>query len=408
MALIPIDEALALLMDGVKPLPTEAVPVADAVGRFLSDAVSSPVAFPFESNSAMDGYALRAEAGPWRVIGESAAGKPFGGRLEGNEAVRIFTGAVVPDGADTVLMQENAERDGEALIATQGPELGRHIRHAGSDITVGQPLLDAGQRLRPLDTGAMAGLGFSTLPCHRRPRVIVFSTGDELRPAGAQLESGQIYESNGVQLAATATAAGAEVIARYHLPDQRAVIDEALVDAVQRADVVLLSGGVSVGDHDHVGAALAALCGGLEFHKVRMKPGKPVAAGRSGNCTLIGLPGNPASAAVAFELFARPVLRTLLGDKRPHRRVLVRKAGADLKASGARAEFLRGRWSGGQITATTRQGSGDLSSLTGVNAFIVRPPNSDPVQAGDEVFCMPLFGRGDANPPEAQWAALES
>jgi len=408
MALIPIDEALGLLMEGVVPLPAEAVPVADAAGRFLSEAVTSPVAFPFENNSAMDGYALRADQGPWRVIGESAAGKPFGGRLGDNEAIRIFTGAVVPEGADTVLMQENAKRDGDLLQATQGPELGRHIRHAGSDIEVGQPLLDAGQRLRPLDTGAMAGLGYGTLPCHRRPRVIVFSTGDELRPAGTELASGQIYESNGVQLAATAAAAGAEVIARYHLPDQRAVIDEALADAVKRADVVLLSGGVSVGDHDHVGAALDALCGGLEFHKVRMKPGKPVAAGRCGDCTLIGLPGNPASAAVAFELFARPVLRTLLGDRRPHRRVLVRTAGADLKASGPRAEFQRGRWSGGTITGTKRQGSGDLSSLTGVNAFIVRPPNSEPVKAGEPVFCMPLFGRGDANPPEAQWAALES
>jgi molybdopterin molybdotransferase len=404
MALMPIDDALALLLHDLSPLAAEKADLVPSSGRVLAQAVVSPRHFPFEDNSAMDGYALAASEGPWRLVGESAAGHPFEGRVAEGEAVRISTGAVVPQGADSVLIQENAERHGSGLSAMQTPRAGQHIRHAGSDLNCGDALLDAGHILQASDLAALAGLGITHVPLRRQPKVIIFATGDELVAPGEPRQRGQIYESNARYLSAAVSEAGAELLSASTLPDDRSVIDAALKDAIERADLLLLSGGVSVGDHDHVGAALAELCGGLTFYKVRMKPGKPVAAARKSGCVLLGLPGNPASTLVAFEIFGRAVLKRLGGAGRVHRRLDEAVVLTSLPAAGSRGELLRASLTPAGLRPCSRQGSGDLSSLLAVDALIYRPPGSTPITAGDRVPYLALFGPGSDHPLEAQWA----
>ncbi len=406
MALMPIDEALQRLLEGLDARGSEPVALASAQGRVLAEGPRAAEAFPFEANSAMDGYALRAGPGPWRVIGESAAGHPFAGEVGAGEAVRIFTGAVVPKGANTVLIQEHAERQGEHLATQNPPEQGRHIRAAGSDLCADQELLAAGDRLDAPALSALAGLGLTQVRCNRRPKLMLFATGDELQEPGTKRAPGQIFESNGLYLRLASQLAGADVLEVAQLPDQRAAIDDALSHAVEAADLVLLSGGVSVGDHDLVGRAINELAGGLTFYKVRMKPGKPVAAARRAHCTLLGLPGNPASTLVSFELFARPAIMRLSGSTTPHRRLSFAPCALPLRAGGNRCEFLRARLDDTGLMPHPRQGSGDLSSLLGVDALIMRPIDAPATQAGQTLPYLALHGPGSGLAPEAQWAKM--
>ena len=404
MGLMPIDQALNQLLDSVSVLGDEWVPINDALGRVLSQPVHAPTAYPFDDNSAMDGYALQAGPGPWTIIGESAAGSVFQGTIQTNQAVRIFTGGVVPEGADSILIQENAQVEGSQLLSTVTIRQGQHIRHRGSDLNQGQLLIGKGETIQSSDLCVLAGLGIERLKCTRQPCVTIFSTGDELIRAGQPRKTGQIYDSNAVYLKHAAAASGARVIHCDHLPDDRQLIDRALNDRVNDSDLILLSGGVSVGDHDHVTAALNAIGGQLTFYKVSMKPGKPVAAARVSQCTLLGLPGNPASTLVSFEIFARPVIKKLLGSSRLHRSLDKASCLKPLSAGGKRHEFLRAQLSAKGVTPHDRQGSGDLSSLLQVDALIFRPAQAPPSSTGQTQAYFRLSGPDNESSPEAQWA----
>ena len=405
MGLLPIDQALLQLLDPVTAVSDEWVPTFHTLGRTLSEPIEAPEAFPFDHNSAMDGYALKAGSGPWTIVGESAAGSPYGVSLDSNEAVRIFTGGVVPQGADSIVIQEDALIEGRLLTSATPVRLGQHIRHRGSDLAKGEVLLTRGATVKLPDLGTLAGLGIERLKCTRQPRVSIYSTGDELIPLGHTRKAGQVYDSNALQLRHAVEAAGAQVVHCSHLTDDRQLIDDTLKRREVDSDLIILSGGVSVGDHDHVAKALRAVAGELRFYKVAMKPGKPVAATQINECIVLGLPGNPASALVSFEVFARPVIKTLLGANRVHRSLNVAPCPVALPAGGKRHEFLRARLGANQVTPNTRQGSGDLSSLLQADALIFRPARAPASNAGQNQAYLSLSGCDHDYPPEAQWAS---
>lgn len=315
--LLSIDDALARVLVHAAPLEAEQVELAGALGRVLAaDAVAAVDLPPFPS-SAMDGYAVRAGDTPGRlaVIGESAAGRPAEQALAAGSAIAISTGAVVPDGADAVVPVEDVAVDGSA-VETGPTVVGANIRRRGDDVAAGAIVVARGMPLTPPRAAALAAAGVATLTCARRPHVVVASTGSELRPPGAPLARGQIYESNAVLLAGQAETEGAAVERRGPVPDDEGPLRAALADALE-ADVLVTSGGVSVGPHDLVRRLLAEA--GVEevFWGVAVRPGKPLFFGVRGRTLVFGLPGNPVSALVGFELFVRPALAALQGRTPP-------------------------------------------------------------------------------------------
>jgi molybdopterin molybdotransferase len=415
--LIPLDVAQAHVLDGVVPLPAETVPLEAAAGLVLAAPVVSALTVPSWINSAMDGFAVRgadiaaaSRANPvtLRVLGEVAAGRaPEIAVVEGT-AIRIMTGAMLPDGADTVVPVEETDAPAgasaipDAVAIYTAVRTGDHVRHPGSDVRVGTPLLEAGRACDAAAVALLAATGNAAVSVHRRPRVAVISTGDELVPPGEPLGPGQIHDCNSFTLAAQAAEAGAEVrrlgIARDTLEDLLALLRE----AVAWADVVILSGGVSVGAHDHVKAAFGTM-GDLALWRVAIKPGRPFAFGKAsvGDRTvrLFGLPGNPVSVFVTFELFVRPVLRTLAGHTRAFDRPvrIVRLAEPMRGASGRqninrvvlvpdpeRPDGLLARTSGGQDSYM-------LGSLAKANAMVFVPPDTD-LPAGADITAWVLRG----------------
>lgn len=312
-----LDEALALVLQHVRPLPAEDVAIGDALGRVLTTDAVSPVDLPPFRSSAMDGHAVRAgdTPGTLRVVGQSAAGRPAGVSLRPGEAIAISTGAVVPDGADAVVPIELSEEHDATLRV---PEVARgvNVRPRGGDVQTGGLVVGAGVRLGPAQLGALAACGIAAVRCARRPRVAVVPTGTELRRPGERLEPGEIYESNSLLLAAQLRTAGVEAELFDAVADDPAETRAALARALA-ADVVLTSGGVSVGPHDLVRSALAELGVREVFWRVAIKPGKPVAFGARDSTLAFGLPGNPVSSLVAFELFVRPALLALQGVQAP-------------------------------------------------------------------------------------------
>src|SRR3954470_13820649 len=315
--LISIAEARERVLAAVRPLPAEDVPLDAALGRVLAEEVRSEADLPPFDSSAMDGFAVVAgPAGELPVVGESRAGRPAERPLSAGEAMRISTGAAVPEGADAVVPVERVETgtDGRVLVPETQP--GAHIRRAGEDVREGAPVIAAGTELDPAGVAVLAALGHARVRCGRVPRVAVLVTGDELVEPGEPLGPGQIRDSNAYALSAQAVRAGARVTSRTIVRDERAATEEAFARALQEADVVIGSGGVSVGPHDHVKPALAALGVEERFWGVRLKPGKPTWFGTApGGKLVFGLPGNPVSAMINFHLFARPALRALIrGD----------------------------------------------------------------------------------------------
>lgn len=312
---LDIAAARAEVASSCAPLPSEPVAIEDAAGRVLAGDLRATADVPRFDNSAMDGFAVRsaASSGPLRVVGESRAGVPAGVALGPGEAIRISTGALLPAGADAVVpIEQVRERDGAVtLMAPVTP--GRHVRRAGEDLRAGAVVLTAGTRLGAGALAVAAGAGAGALACARRPRVAILSTGDELRPPGSPLAPGEIHNSNAPMLAALAAAEGAELVAVSTVPDTREATETALAAALEQADVVVLSGGVSVGPHDHVKPALDALGVAQRFWRVDLQPGKPTWFGTRGTQLVLGLPGNPVSSFVTFALFARPALRLLQG-----------------------------------------------------------------------------------------------
>jgi molybdopterin molybdotransferase len=389
MALLALDEAQARLLALAVPLPVERVPVEDALGRYLAEPLVARRTQPPADLSAMDGYALRAAdlPGPWQVIGESACGHPFGGAVEAGQAVRIATGALMPAGADMVLMQEDASRQGPALTLTGTPPAptGKHIRRTGMDFTEGAQLLPLGARLGPAQLALVLGAGHSHVAVRRVPRIALIDSGDELSSDPAACAVHQIPASNGAMLAALAASALPCAVERLGpVADRMEALAEALARA-ERADVVVTSGGASVGDHDLIRPALEAWGAELDFWKVAVKPGKPIMVASRGRQLVVGLPGNPVSAHVTAYHFLLPLLRALAGSSEPLPRPITALAAEDLPPGGPRREFLRAQWDGASVSVRINQDSGALATLAASNALIDRPPGAAAVRAGEAV-----------------------
>jgi molybdopterin molybdotransferase len=343
-SLLTLEQAQARVLEHARPLPSELVPVVEAGGRVTAEDVRGRVDLPPFASSAMDGYAVSAAdlPGTLRVAGESAAGSPYEESLESGSAVAISTGAVVPEGADAVVPVELVvQHDNEVEIA-DGSEPGANVRPRGGDIAAGEVVAPAGVLLTPARLAAVAASGVAELACRRRPRVAVLATGSELVLPGDDLGTGQIYETNTLMLAAALTGAGAEVISEPPAADEKSALREALERGLA-ADVLVTSGGVSVGEHDLVRAVVGEL--GVEevFWRVSIKPGKPVSFGVRGDTLVFGLPGNPVSALVGCELFVKPALRALLGLEHPLPRYEPGRLAAALRRNEERDEFVRAR-----------------------------------------------------------------
>jgi len=392
VALLPVKEALARVLDGVEPLPAEQVAITGAHGRVLAADLAALRTQPPDPVSAMDGYAVRAAdvaAAParLRVIGEVAAGRPFDGAVGTGEAVRIFTGGVLPAGADTIVIQERTERDGPCLVVTAPSSTGRHVRARGLDFREGEVLLEAGRRLRDRDVALAAAMNHASVPVRRVPRVALLATGDELVAPGTAPAPGQIVYSNGFALAALAHGEGAEVIDLGIVPD-RVDATVAAVDAAtrQRAHILVTTGGASVGDHDLVQQSLATRGMALSFWKVAMRPGRPMMHGVLGGMRVLGLPGNPVSAYVCGYLFLVPLIRRMLG--RPQAEVPTQDAvlGRDLPANDERADYLRATLvqapEGLIATPFDIQDSSMLALLAKADCLVLREPFAPPARAG--------------------------
>lgn len=400
MALLPLAEAQTRLLALVKPLPIERIPVDEALGRYLAEPLTARRTQPPADLSAMDGYALRAGdlPGPWRVIGESACGHPFGGPVGAGEAVRIATGALVPQGADMVLIQEDAAREGEALSLTGTPPepVSRHIRRKGTDFIEGVTLLEAGSRLGPTQLALALGAGHSHVEVRRPPRIAIIDSGDELSSDPAACEVHQIPASNGVMLAALAASTLPCSIERIGpVADNLDALAQALARA-EGADVVVTSGGASVGDHDLIRPALLAWGAQLDFWKVAVKPGKPIMVASRAAQLVVGLPGNPVSSHVTAYHFLLPLLRALAGAAAPLPRPVMARAAEALPAGGERQEFLRAHWDGKAVSVRINQDSGALATLAASNALIDRPAQAPAVSAGEPVSVYLLENGGMA------------
>ncbi len=404
--MLTVEEAQARVLANVRTLETEAVPLTEALGRVTAqDAIARENLPPF-ANSAMDGYALRAvdtadasEAAPvrLRLAGEVPAGRVYAGETGAGEAIRILTGAPIPPGADAVIQQELVTVAGDVVTLTAPVAPGTNVRGAGGDALIGATLLRAGVELGPAEIALLAALGVHPVAVTRRPRVAIVTTGDELAPLGAPLRPGQIHESNTVYLLAAIQRAGGEPWALGIVGDRMEDLETTLAKA-READLILTSGGVSVGDYDLVKQALTRE-GGMAFWRVRMRPGKPVAFGKLGETPLLGLPGNPVSAAVTFELFGRPAIRRMLGAAQVERPQIEVVYQGDGIPRGDRRHYVRARLGahGATLVAHTTgaQDSHLISSLQGATALLVIAEGEGSVRDGDHV---PALLLNDAMP----------
>ncbi len=390
--MIPLEEAQQRLLDIAPPLGTRSVPLLDAAGCYLAKDMTARRTQPAKDLSAMDGYAFAHAGflGPWRVVGESAAGGSFDGAVQAGEAVRIFTGAPLPAGTDTVLIQEEARRDGDALSVIGDITLpkGRHVRIAGSDFGGGETLVAAGTLLNAAQIGLAAMAGHDALCVYHKPRIAIFSTGDELVPPGEIVGENQMPASNDIMLAAMMKMLPCKIASRAIIPDELEATKDALRNA--SADIIVTIGGASVGDHDLVRPALEAVGANIDFWKVAMRPGKPVMAGMLGEAAILGLPGNPASAYVTAFLFLQPLIRHMAGAPEPRPKAIGAKLDGTLPANGERSNFVRAQLSGGQVTPLPSTDSAVLATLARANALIHRPALATEINAGEEVPCYRL------------------
>ena len=397
MALLSVPDALARVLEGLTPLEAEDVALDDAQGRVLAVDLAALVTQPPFDASAMDGYAVRGEdvatlPATLRLIGEAAAGAGFGGKVGRGEAVRIFTGAPVPKGADTIVIQEDVEADG-AAIAVRAAEPYRHIRTRGQDFQDGEILLHAGTELEPRQLMLAAAMNLASLPVRRRPKVAILATGDEVMLPGTKLAADQIVSSVPAGLAALVRQSGGEALSlgiAKDDPDSLAT----LARAGSAADILVTIGGASVGERDLVACALKPEGLVLDFWKVAMRPGKPLLYGRMGSTHFLGLPGNPVSAFVCSHVFLKPMLRRLLGACDEADELMVAVLGADLEANGPRQHYIRATSTigdGGRIvTALPSQDSSLVAALVRADCLIVRAPEAPAAHAGDRVKIIPL------------------
>lgn len=398
--LLDVDEARTHLLAGAVPLLAETFPLSAAHGRILAADISARLTQPPFAAAAMDGYAIRWAdlPGPWRIVGEAAAGHCWAGTLGCGEAARIFTGAPLPAGADTIVIQEEITRQGsDARLSGEGPPRpGAHVRARGQDFVAGDRLARAGDALTPPRLGLLAAAGHGTAAVVRRPRVTLIATGDELVLPGTTPGPNQIISANSVMLAALFEAVGADVHDPGIVPDCADTLAAAL-KAAAGCDVIITIGGASVGDHDLVVPTLRALGAKIDFWKIAMRPGKPMLAGWIGPARVIGLPGNPVSAYVCALLFAVPLIQRLAG--RPATLPACRlPLAAPLPANGIRRDHLRARRTAdGTAEAFPAQDSALLGRLAAADLLIVRPPGALPALAGEMVDCIPLDSIGSVS-----------
>lgn len=401
MALMPVADALARILQDAKPLAGELAPLPEAAGRVLAEDVAARNTQPPADVSAMDGYAVRAAdvavtPATLKLIGEVAAGHPFRGAVGAGEAARIFTGGVLPAGADTVVIQENTRREGDAVVIGKTAAKGKNVRVQGLDFAKGELLLHQGHRLTDRDLMLAAAMNHPSVPVHRRPKVAVLGTGDELVPPGSALQTGQIVYSNGFALLALARQEGATVTDLGIVPDRV----DSTVAAIRRArelgaDILVTSGGVSVGDHDLVQKSLTAEGLALSFWKVALRPGRPLIHGRLGEMQVLGLPGNPVSAYVCALLFLVPLIRRLAGrsDLSPAAESAV--LGSDLPANDKRMDLLRATLQPGPdgtpvATPLPIQDSSMMAALAKADCLLIREPHAPPLKAGSQCAIVKL------------------
>lgn len=398
---LPLGEALDRVLAAVVPVSeSERLPIRQALGRVLASDVCSTIDVPGQNNSAMDGYALRSadlpDAAPLklRLIGAAFAGQPFASRVGEGECVRIMTGAPVPEGADTVVMQERVSAENDRVQINALPAPGANVRLAGEDIKAGNVALSAGAQLQPAHIGLIASIGVAEVDVLRRPRVAFFSTGDELCEVGTPTQPGQIYDSNRYTLFGMLQRLGTEVVDLGVVRDRPDELEAGFRRAAESADLIVTSGGVSVGEADYVMEIFERL-GQIEFWSIAIKPGRPTVFGKLGDALYFGLPGNPVSVMATFYQLARPAILKLSGLGAQVPVLISATCAATIKTKAGRTEFLRGILSRDQqgqyvVSKTGHQGSGILSSMTRANCFIVIPEDAEVIEAGSQVDVQPF------------------
>lgn len=397
---MPVEQARQFIQQFLAPLAeSESINLCDALHRTLAADILSPMNVPPHNYSAMDGYAVRSEdlataPGKLAIIGSAYAGRIFEGHVAAGECVRIMTGALIPEGCDSVVMQEHVQVAGSFIEMGERHLRGQNIRLVGEDITQGATVLTRGQIIRPAEMGLLASLGFSDVKVYRKLKVALFSTGDELQEPGIPLAPGQIYNSNRYSLLGMLGELGIEIIDMGTIRDDKASLKTAFLDAAARADVIITSGGVSVGEADYIKQLLAEI-GEVVFWKIAMKPGKPLAYGKIGTCHFFGLPGNPVAVMVTFQQFVRDALRILMGQQPKLILEFQAICLSPIRKAPGRTEFQRGILSqdknGGWVVHTTgAQCSGILSSMSKANCFIVLPVSQGNIEAGSIVRVQPF------------------
>lgn len=398
---MPVAQAKTFIRDFLSPVTaTETLPLKAALGRVLATSIISPLNVPSHDNSAMDGFAFHSRditSSSLNIIGTAFAGKPFKGTLQAGECIRIMTGAVIPSGADTVIMQERAQVSGDIMTILEAPKPHANVRYAGEDLKAGQAVLETGRQLRPAELGLIASLGIGEVSVYRRLKLAFFSTGDELVSIGSPLGEGQIYDSNRYTLYGMLEKLGVDIIDMGIVHDDPATLEQTLIQASTQADVVLTSGGVSVGEADFMKQLLEKL-GQVVFWKIAMKPGRPLAYGKVGKAHYFGLPGNPVAVMVTFYQFVRDALLHLMGQNPvPTLPLLKATCTEPIRKLAGRTEFQRGIlftdstgvW---QVRPTGNQGSGILRSMSEANCFIVLDEAIGNLPAGTEVHVQVMEG----------------
>ncbi|NOX75313.1 MAG: molybdopterin molybdenumtransferase MoeA [Gammaproteobacteria bacterium] len=398
-----VDQARDNILSALSPVNgVEQVAVRSALGRILAQDVLATIDVPSHTNSAMDGYAILAADIPTggskklNVVATVMAGAPIKQTIAVGECARIMTGGKMPAGTDTVIMQEHVKRVGDGIEITGGHKPQQNVRQAGEDLANGERVFGPGKKLSPADIGMLASMGIAEVRVRRRVRVAFFSTGDELCSVGQTLDDGQIYDSNRYTLYGMLKNLGVDFIDMGIIPDQREPLEKAFFTAAAEADVLITSGGVSVGEADFVKETLNKI-GQVGFWKIAMKPGKPLAFGNIEGCQFFGLPGNPVSAMVTFYQFVQPALRHLMGEKNTAPLLLQLKTDVSLKKRPGRLEYQRGIMANNAngelvVRPTGAQGSGILSSMGEANCFIVLPLECSKVDAGQTVTVQPFAG----------------